>query len=95
MYQLDRGLYILVRNNSDLAELKEKMINAKVQFLWEKPQSCPPELPLYCLHKEDLSEIASIVSCQQSIAGYGAFSLVILSRISFCIYNKILNETRE
>jgi hypothetical protein len=45
------------------------------EFLWRRPPSCPPGLPLYLLKEGDYRAQAASVSCGQAIAGDGAFSL--------------------
>lgn len=77
---IKKGLYILVRNEVDKALLQEKMNHPHVKFLWTKPKHAPNSLPLYCLHEEEkIPQVATLVSCIQSIAGNGAFSLGMLA----------------
>jgi nitroreductase family protein len=45
------------------------------EFLWRRPPSCPPGLPLYLLKEWDCRALTASVSCGQDIAGDGAFSL--------------------
>jgi nitroreductase len=63
------GLYALVRDADALDRLKNDCDPA---FVWER--LCP-ELPLYLLKAEDLTKLSARLSCQQAIAGFGAFSL--------------------
>ena len=64
------GLYVLIRDPAQKDRLHH---NCSPDFLWQQPENCP--LPLYLLKPEDLSKTASRLSCQQAIAGWGAFSL--------------------
>ena len=65
---LPRGLYTLVRNRSRFSLLRSCM---NPDFLWEQPDQCPPELPLYLLEQGDVRQVATSVSCGQDIAGEG------------------------
>jgi len=67
-----RGLYALARDPDKLAPLKDVM---RREFRWQRLPSCPPGLPLYLLQEGDCRALAATVSCGQSIAGDGAFSL--------------------
>jgi len=71
---LEPGLYFLVRNEDDLKDLKRSF---RREFPWEKMEG---PLPLYRLLKADLREKAAQLSCLQSIAGHGAFSLGMIAR---------------
>ena len=51
----------------------------KPEFTWEKPDGCPPELPLFRLAAGDLRGIARRISCGQEIAADGCFSLGMLA----------------
>lgn len=66
------GLYALARDPDKLAALKEVM---RREFSWQHLLSCPSGLPLYLLQEGDCRALAANVSCGQSIAGDGAFSL--------------------
>ena len=66
------GLYALARDPDKLAALKEVM---RREFSWQHVLSCPAGLPLYLLQEGDCRALAANVSCGQSIAGDGAFSL--------------------
>ncbi|MDD2904965.1 MAG: SagB/ThcOx family dehydrogenase [Sulfurimonas sp.] len=68
---LKAGLYMFVRNETQLDALKDAM--QKI-FLWEKIDT-----NLYALSYEDLREYAKAFSCAQNIASDGAFSLGMLS----------------
>lgn len=69
---LPQGLYALGRDPDKLAALKQVM---RPEFLWQRPASCPPGLPLYLLQEVDCRRLATSVSCGQDIAGDGVFSL--------------------
>ena len=47
----------------------------KPEFAWAKPVACPDGLPLYRLQKGDVRKLSEQVSCHQSIAADGCFSL--------------------
>ena len=72
VHNLDRGLYVLVRDPIQTAVLRAEM---KPQFAWEKPEACPDRLELYCLQTGDARQLSEQVSCHQSIAADGCFSL--------------------
>lgn len=65
------GLYALVRADDRLGHMKAAM---RSEFGWEKPPGCPDTLPLYLLEGGDVRSVAWQVSCDQQIAGAGAFS---------------------
>ena len=66
------GLYVLARDPGKVESLRQAM---RREFLWLRPTSCPPGLPLYLLEEGDCRALAARVSCGQAIAGDGAFSL--------------------
>ena len=66
------GLYLLARDPGKVEPLRQAM---RREFLWQRPPSCPPGLPLYLLEEGDCRALAASVSCGQDIAGDGAFSL--------------------
>ncbi|MEK6677569.1 MAG: SagB/ThcOx family dehydrogenase [Planctomycetota bacterium] len=91
------GLYFLVRAPSELVMPRESM---SPTFDWEKPIGCPQSLPLYHLLSGDACEIAGQVSCGQSIAADGAFSLGMIAEFENplrihgpWIYRKLFWET--
>jgi hypothetical protein len=49
------------------------------EFLGENAAGAPGDLPLYLLLPRDLRGVAAQISCQQAIAGDGAFSLGMLA----------------
>jgi len=76
------GLYCLARNADVVAALRTAM---KKDFAWESPQGCPEGLPLYSLKTCDCRSLATTVSCQQDIAGDGAFSLGMIAEFGHSI----------
>lgn len=71
---LPAGLYALVRNPQHFNELKQ---GTHPHFLWSGVENT---LPLYLLEPGDWRVVAKRVSCNQDIAGDGAFSLGMVSR---------------
>ena len=69
---LDPGLYLLARDPAKVQTLKHAMHE---HFAWSPPPGCPADLPLYLLEQGDARQLAAQVSCNQDIAGRGAFSL--------------------
>ena len=65
------GLYILMRNETDRADLQTLMHS---DFLWEPM----PLENLYLLKEDDYTFAAKAISCSQDIASDGAFSLGML-----------------
>ncbi len=74
---LDPGLYFLVRNENDLAEIKQ---NCHPYFFWKKVPDAPKMLPLFHLKDGDFRREAIFASCQQDIAGDGAFSVGMIAK---------------
>jgi len=73
---LKPGLYMLLRNDAAIEPLRAATNPA---FLWQRPPGCPEALSLYLLHPGDCTNTATLVSCQQDIAGMSAFSLGMLA----------------
>lgn len=69
---IDPGLYVLVRDPRQTAVLRAEM---KPEFAWEKPVACPHQLEFYRLQTGDARQLAEQISCHQSIAADGCFSL--------------------
>ncbi len=70
------GLYALVRDPVKVPELKNALTGG---FKWLKPDSCPAGLPFFQLQEGDVRGLAAELSCGQTIAGNGAFSLGMLA----------------
>jgi hypothetical protein len=71
---LEPGLYFLLRAEWDLRAFQQKCLP---HFLWSLVDKA---FPLYLLQTGDFRSTATSVSCQQSIAGDGAFSLGMIAR---------------
>ncbi len=65
------GLYAFVRDPRALEPLKAAM---RDDFLWTPAEAAPAALPLFLLMEGDARRAATAVSCDQFIAGQGAFS---------------------
>jgi hypothetical protein len=76
------GLYWLQRDPQRREAVRAAL---RPDFAWRRPPSCPDDLPLYLLHAVDLRGAAMDVSCQQSIAGDGAFSLGMIAEYASSI----------
>jgi hypothetical protein len=76
----EEGIYILVRNERDKEQLKAAMFSA---FSWSETAFAN----LYLLEKREVQMIAKAISCSQSIASDGAFSLGML-----CNFNEQIEE---
>ncbi len=88
---LERGLYLFERA-PHVHELFEPMIGERA--LWTKPADCPEHLSLYCIGEVDVRGTSSSVSCQQEIAGAGAFSLGMLAEYRETIDSEAANYRR-
>ncbi|MCH7615910.1 MAG: SagB/ThcOx family dehydrogenase [Nitrospinae bacterium] len=71
---LTSGFYMFVRDEKDLGALR---LACRPDFLWEPVKK---DFPLYLLAKGQFTGEATSVSCQQSIAGEGAFSLGMIAK---------------
>ncbi len=71
------GVYCLIRDPEALTELKSLM---NEEFVWQKLETCPEKVPLYCLIEGDVRSLSQQLSCQQEIAADGCFSIAMLSR---------------
>jgi SagB-type dehydrogenase family enzyme len=76
---LEPGLYFLVRGNSGVEEIKQKCGR---DLLWERTPESPGSLPLYVLERGDFRSRAKSASCDQDIAGDGAFGAAMISEFS-------------
>jgi len=74
---LEPGLYFLLRAERDLPALQSRVAGCHRHFLWRPVDEA---LPLYLLQAGDFQSTATSVSCGQSIAGEGAFSLGMIAR---------------
>lgn len=74
---MDPGLYFLIRNEKDLTDIKH---NCHPYFFWERVHDAPQMLPLYLLNKGNFKREATFASCQQDIAGDGAFSVGMIAK---------------
>lgn len=70
------GLYLLNRNPLRRDDLR---VMLDVEFLWERPPSCPEGLELLLLAAGDAREASMQVSCFQDIASEGCFSVAMLA----------------
>ena len=90
---LEPGLYFFLRAERDLPVLQQKCHR---HFLWNPVDEA---LPLYLLQVRDFQSTATSVSCRQSIAGDGAFSLGMIARFreeletAPCRYRHLFWET--
>ena len=93
---LEQGLYMLIRDATDLEELKQIF---RADLLWQNVDGAPEALKLYLLEKGDYNEMAVAVSCYQDIAGDSAFSLGMIAKFREKIekdpslYRKLFWET--
>jgi nitroreductase len=69
---LPPGLYLLARSARHERLLRHSL---KPDFLWRRPAGCPDGLPLWCLVEAECGRLARTISCHQSIASDGVFSL--------------------
>lgn len=70
------GLYCLPRSQGAEHALKRALSGS---WSWEEVAECPPHIPLRLLLREDLREVAKILSCHQGIAADSAFSLAMVA----------------
>ena len=75
--EMDRGLYILLRDRKAKEDLKGAM---DPDFLWERPSRTSPHLELYLLARGDARLAAKESSCRQDIASDGCFAAAMISR---------------
>jgi len=66
------GLYLLARDPARVAELRASLRPA---FEWAAVDGAPSHLPLFLLKRGDMRDWGRSISCDQGIAGDGAFSL--------------------
>ncbi len=73
---LPRGLYVLVRDPAKITTLQKSM---RKSFKWANPSGCPSGLSLFLLKEGDYQSLSIKVSCNQNLAGDGAFSVSMFS----------------
>jgi len=73
---LEPGLYLLVRDPGKTDKLQRAM---RPQLAWTSPPDCPADLPLRLLEAGDARRLATQLSCHQTIAGDGAFSVAMIA----------------
>ncbi|MDH5638114.1 MAG: SagB/ThcOx family dehydrogenase [Nitrospinota bacterium] len=73
------GIYILVRRPGEEEALGAAMGG---KYSWTRPNASPEGLPLYLLKEMDARGTAAMISCQQNIAGDGAFSVAMVARFA-------------
>ncbi|MEC4672669.1 MAG: SagB/ThcOx family dehydrogenase, partial [Nitrospirota bacterium] len=72
------GMYLLLRRSGeDLRSTFQKAMHE--QFLWNTPEGCPNNLPLYLLEDGDAQNIAMQLCCGQEIGGQSAFALSMIA----------------
>ena len=77
------GLYLFERSETVHEKIRAAMAPS---FMFEVPEGCPKSLRLFRLADGDFRQKAQIVSCQQKIAGAGAFSLGMIAEFDESIY---------
>ena len=70
------GVYILVRNPQHEESLRR---STRSEFLWERAEGAPENLPLYLLLPGNVTEAAKTISCHQEIASMGVFAAGMLA----------------
>jgi SagB-type dehydrogenase family enzyme len=75
---LPPGLYAFTREAAAAEALRPAL---RQGFRWERPEGCPPHLPLFLLLPNDGRSASAAVSCHQAIAADGAFSLGMLAEL--------------
>ena len=76
---LSPGLYMHCRSRRQKSTLTASL---RDDFEWSQPLGCPPELELYLLKSGDFQEVSRMLSCHQSIASDGAFSVAMLAEFA-------------
>jgi SagB-type dehydrogenase family enzyme len=76
---LPPGLYCLARGGREPDWLRARM---RPDFLWERVDGVPAELPLFLLLPIDCRAAAAAVACRQEIAADGAFALGMLAEFA-------------
>jgi hypothetical protein len=66
------GFYLFERHASVHDRLRAEVRDG---LAWERPPGCPDHLRLFRLARQDLRDASRILSCHQTVASHGAFSL--------------------
>jgi nitroreductase len=74
--RLSPGLYILPRSSKAKIQLKSALSG---KFSWTDVTDCPEHLPLFQLAASDYAPAARTLSCHQTIASHGFFSIGMLA----------------
>lgn len=74
---LEPGLYFLVRDESDLRDIKQ---NCHPYLFWKRVKDAPHVLPLYLLREGNYMRESALASCHQEIAADGVFSLGMIAK---------------
>jgi hypothetical protein len=74
VHDLDAGLYVLLRDPAQLADIRQSM---RSEWLWQKVG--PAHLPLYFLLPYDLRDAAKLICCHQAIGADSCFALGMLA----------------
>jgi SagB-type dehydrogenase family enzyme len=70
------GLYIFLRKPNEKERFKAAI---RPDFLWVKPENCPPDLELYMLMEETLYDYAAQLSCGQRKVADACFTACMIS----------------
>ena len=70
------GLYIFLRKPAEKERFKAAI---RPDFLWDKPENCPPGLDFYLLMEETFYDFAAQLSCGQRKAADACFTVCMLS----------------
>lgn len=70
------GLYVFLRKPAEKERFKAAI---RPDFLWDKPENCPPELDFYMLMEETLYDYAAQLSCGQRKVADACFTACMLS----------------
>lgn len=71
------GLYLLLREGDSGNDLRA---SCSAELRWERVGQAPQGLDLYLLREGDFREASAVISCNQDIAGDGAFALSMIAR---------------
>jgi hypothetical protein len=79
------GLYLLARDERHAADLRSRL---NPRFVWQRPEGCPAELPLFQLVGGDARRYAKLTSCHQDIAADGAFAAAMLAQFADTLHSE-------